>query len=510
MRKASTAVWPGPTKGLLRSGNFTDAPSDGAEVLDNFIPTTTGARQRGGAALHATVDAPVTQLINYRSGGLEKLFAATDAKVFDISAPASPTVAPTPDLTGLSGGDWSFVQFATSGGEFLWMVNGVNPARQYNGTAWATPAITGVSSATLNFVWAHKRRLWAAQKDTLSAWYLPVNAIAGAMVEFPLQGVFRLGGKLLFGGTWSLDSGDGLDDNMVFVTSEGEIAVYQGTDPSIAADWALVGVYRIGPPLSKNAWFRAGGDLIILTEDGIVAVSEALQKDRAALQTAAITAPIEELWQFIVARRTGASKFPVVLWPTRTALLVGAPEQSGTFVSLVANTRTGAWARITGWDIQCSALFQDVAHFGTSDNRIGKADTSGQDFGQPYTSVYVPKFQEFGSSGDKAALHARVIYRAANITPVRLVCFSNYELGSIPPVAPIAVDGGTKWGSGIKWGSGKKWGATSTRIAGSDWQAVGGIGFSLAPCLVVTSNRVAQPEFEILNVHLRYEAASEI
>jgi hypothetical protein len=91
-----------------------------------------------------------------------------------------------------------------------------------------------------------------------------------------------------------------------------------------------------------------------------------------------------------------------------------------------------------------------------------------------------------------------------------LVCFSNYAVGTIPPVAPITIEGGTKWGSGIKWGSGKKWGATSNRIAGSDWQAVAGIGFSLAPCLVVTSDRVAQPEFEIASMHLRYEAASEI
>lgn len=509
-RPASTAVWPAPTKGLIRSGNFVAAPTDAAEVLDNFIPTTTGARQRGGADLHATVDGPVIQLMNYRSGGSEKLFAATETKVFDVTAPADPEVAPTPDLTGLTNGDWSFVQFATAGGEFLWMCNGADSARTYDGAAWATPTITGVASADLDFVWAHKRRLWAVEQNTLSAWYLPVNSIAGAMVEFPLQGVFRLGGRLLFGGTWSLDSGDGLDDNMVFVTSEGEIAVYQGTDPATAADWALVGVYRIGRPLSKNAWFRAGGDLMILTEDGIVPVSEALQKDRAALMTSAITAPIEELWQFIVARRSGTSKFPVVIWPTRTMLVIGTPAQSGTFVSLIANTRTGAWCRITGWDIGCIALFQDVAHFGTSTNQIAKADTGGSDLEMPYTSVCVPKFQELGTPDDKAALHARVLYRAANITPVRLTCFANYAVGTIPAVDPINVDGGTKWGSGIKWGSGAKWGATSQRIAVSDWQAVGGIGFSLAPCLVVTSSRVAQPEFEIASIQLRYETGTAI
>ena len=509
-RPSSSAIWPAPTKGLVRSGNFVAAPPDAAEVLDNFIPTTTGARQRGGATLHATVDAPVVQLMNYRSGALENLFAATAGDVFDVSAPVDPLVAPTADLTGLGSGDWSFLQFATPGGEFLWMCNGVDSARTYDGAAWATPAITGVASADLSFAWAHKKRIWAVEDGTLSAWYLPVNSIAGAMAEFPLQGVFRLGGQLLLGGTWSIDSGDGLDDNMVFVTSEGEIAVYQGTDPAVAADWALVGTYRVGRPLSKNAWFRAGGDFMLLTEDGIVSVSEALQKDRAALMTSAITAPIEELWQATVANRSAASKFPVSIWPTRTLLLIGTPAVGGTNISLVANTRTGAWARITGWDVQCLAIFDDVVYFGTASNTIAKADTGGSDMDVAYTSVCVPKFQELGSPNEKIALHARVLYRAAEVTPVRLTCFANYAVGSLPSVSAIGTESGTTWGGGAKWGGGSKWGSTSTKIAASDWQAVSGMGFSLAPCLVVTSNRLSQPDFEITSIQLRYEVGTAI
>ncbi|MGL5010979.1 MAG: hypothetical protein ACRC6I_13955 [Paracoccaceae bacterium] len=504
-RPATTAVWPAPAKGLIRSGNFVGAPMDAAEVLDNFIPTTTGARQRGGALLHATVAAPVVQMMNYRSGAVEALFAATATAVYDVSAPVDPEVSPAASISGLTSGNWSFVQFATAGGEFLWMVNGADAARHYNGTAWAIPTITGVSSAILNFVWAHKRRIWAVENNTLSAWYLPVNSIAGAMVEFPLDGVFRLGGRLLFGGTWSLDSGDGLDDNMVFVTSEGEIAVYQGSNPADAADWSLVGVYRIGRPLNKNAWFRAGGDLVILTEDGIVPVSEALQKDRAALQTASITAPIEELWQGVVASRSVTSRFPVVLWPTRTLLLIGAPDQANVRLCFVANTRTGAWCRITGWDIQALGIYQDQVFFGTRDNRIARADSGGWDMGLPYASVYVPKFQELGTPDDKVALHARVTYRATTLTPVRLDCFQNYSVGAIPVVDPLSAQIGSKWGGGGKWGTGIKWGGSASKVAVGDWQAVSGMGFSLAPCLVVTSNRLIQPDFEISSMQLRFE-----
>jgi hypothetical protein len=258
-------------------------------------------------------------------------------------------------------------------------------------------AITGVSSDDLSFVWAHKRRLWFVEKNTLSAWYLPVNSIAGAATEFPLDGIFRLGGALLFGGTWSQDSGDGLDDYAVFVTTEGEIAVYQGTDPSTAADWSLVGVYVIGKPLNKNAWFRGGGDFVILTEDGIVPVSEALMKDRAALQAEAITAPIEDLWQAAIANRASAFNFSVSLWSTQTTLFIGTPDLGGGTRVLVANTRTGAWASVTGWDIQCSVIFNDGLYFGTESGFVVRGDVQGADMGLPYSARYVPKFQDFGN-----------------------------------------------------------------------------------------------------------------
>ena len=85
-------------------------------------------------------------------------------------------------------------------------------------------------------------------------------------------------GQFYLGQRGSLDSGSGLDDVCIFVSDQGEIAVYQGTDPASASTWSLVGVYEIGKPLNKHASFGAGGDLAILTEDGIIPVSEALRK----------------------------------------------------------------------------------------------------------------------------------------------------------------------------------------------------------------------------------------
>ncbi|MFK5282932.1 hypothetical protein ACI3PL_25530, partial [Lacticaseibacillus paracasei] len=63
-------------------------------------------------------------------------------------------------------------------------------------------------------------------------------------------------------GQVSMDAGDGLDDKCVFVSSEGEVAVYEGTNPGSAADWRKAGVYQITRPLGQNAKVSAGGDLL--------------------------------------------------------------------------------------------------------------------------------------------------------------------------------------------------------------------------------------------------------
>src|SRR3546814_4932486 len=111
----------------------------------------------------------------------------------------------------------------------------------------------------MSYVWVYKSRLWFAQKDSMTAWYMDnADSIGGTAEPFPLGGVFGLGGSLLFGSAWSIDSSSdsGLSEQNIFVSTEGEVAVYQGSDPGEAATWSKVGVYRIGKPLGARAHFR--------------------------------------------------------------------------------------------------------------------------------------------------------------------------------------------------------------------------------------------------------------
>src|SRR3546814_11463455 len=59
----------------------------------------------------------------------------------------------------------------------------------------------------MSYVWVYKSRLWFAQKDSMTAWYMDnADSIGGTAEPFPLGGVFGLGGSLLFGSAWYIDS----------------------------------------------------------------------------------------------------------------------------------------------------------------------------------------------------------------------------------------------------------------------------------------------------------------
>ena len=373
--------------------------------------------------------------------------------------------------------------------------------------AVSTITLTGVATAALSQVWLFKERLFFVEKNTSSAWYLPVESIGGAATELDLGSVFSKGGSLLFGARWSLDSGSGLDDVCVFVSTVGEIAVYEGTDPASANTWSLVGVYQIGTPLNKHAFFAAGGDLAILTDDGIVSVADALRLDRAALQASAMTFLIEDAWKAAVADSTTAYPINATLWQAGTLLLVGTPDQyEGTNVSFVANARTGAWARITGWDVRCGAVAGDQLYFANNAGKVLKADTGGQDDGSQFSGTYVPKFT-MGPTW-MSANAVGITYRANAELNISLSAHSDYQIDDLTPPGTSIVASGTTWGTGV-WGT-FIWRSASDKNSYTEWQAAYDNGYSLAPSVQITSNQTSKLVFDILATRIRFELGADL
>jgi len=376
------------------------------------------------------------------------------------------------------------------------------------GTSTAhTTAITGVETKALSQVWVWKQRAFFVEGGTQSIWYLPVDSIGGAASEINLGSIFNLGGNVLFGANWSLDSGEGLDDKLVVVTDQGEVAVYGGTDPASASTFTLDGVYRTGDPVDKHGFFSVGGELMIVTRDGIVAMSQLIARDRASTLRSAMSAPIEDVWQTVMSSTNASAAFPPVVayWPTKGRLYVASPvEFESKAASFVANTRTGAWARYVGWDIRSAIIVDDLLYFGADGGVVYQGETSGADDGSAYTGVYIPKFSDCGTPHIKVANHVAIVSRTAAGMTFAAKVLRDFQTAEIVAPQPIAAAGTSSvWGTAV-WGA-FIWGQELPEVGSTKWKSVGANGHYLSPAIAITANQVAAPDVDVTAVKMRFE-----
>ena len=333
-----------------------------AVILDNFFCTPYDVMLRYGYSNWATgITGNVNTLASYSPpSGTIKMFACAGANIYDVTSSGAVGAAVQ---TGLTSDKWQHLNFGTAGGNFLYMVNGADAPRYYDGASWTNAAITGCTPANLINVTAFAKRLWFCEKNTLKVWYLPVLSVAGAATSIDFSGLFNRGGYIMAMGDWSLDAGYGMDDYAVFITSEGQVAIYKGTDPSAPATWALIGVYDIGSPIGRRCLMKYAGDVLIICKDGLAPLSKSLMSSRVNSQEM-LTDKIQHVMSDYTTAYGANFGWETVLYPSENMLLVNVPTSSSTSYQLVMNTISGAWSRFTGWNANCFELHGDLLYFG--------------------------------------------------------------------------------------------------------------------------------------------------
>lgn len=473
-RSASLAP---PTKGWNRKDAIADMPADHAVILDNWFPETDKVTLRRGSANHVTgIGSSVETLIEYTpTTGTGQLFAAAGSAIYDASSAGAVGAAV---VTGLSNARFQQVQMGTAGGQFVLIFNGEDDPRNYNGSSWATtPAITGPTAA--NLIWAnvHQKRLWVGEKESLTAHYLSVNSIGGAATAFSLAGVATLGGYIMGMGTWTRDAGDGADDVAVFLTSEGQAIIYQGTDPSSASTWELVGVFRIGKPIGRRCMIKAGADLVMVTQDGFVTAASVLTLDRSQSEKVALSAQINKAVNDAVRSYGTLFGWQPFIYPRGQMLMFNIPQTETTAHQYVFNTLSGAPCRFTGLNAVCWGLKGDQPYFGTSDGRVVLFDTLTSDNGSAINGDALQAFNNFGSAGvNKAFKLVEPIFESTGNPSAAIDLCLDYQIATPTGVAQESATNSAKWGV-AKWGVGT-WGTDGQVYRG--WRGVRGYGRTAA------------------------------
>lgn len=462
-----------------------------ALILENFFPEPSYLVLRKGYAVHATgMTGTIESLMEWHGPGNRKLKAAVGSAIYDVSSAGAVGVA---EVTGLANARFQTVNFTTPGGTFLMICNGADSMRSYDGTTWATPAITVATSSTFIYPVSFKNRLWFVQKDTTVAWYLPTNSIAGAATSFDLGPLFKLGGKLVAIGTMSQDAGDGPDDYLCFVSSRGEIIIYQGTDPSSATTWAIVGSYRVGLPIGQRPLIDVGGDLAIISTDGVISIVKMMQLDRSVAETAAITSKIQNIFNVLTQTYGGNFGWQGIVYPKSTAVYFNVPMSATRYVQYVMNTITGSWCSYTNMNGACWGLLGDDLYFGGTDGIVYKADTGYFDNNGPITANLKTAWNYFKSKGQNKFF---TLYRPVlqtNGAP-SITMAMNTDFNDIAPTGPITIGGvgNSLWNSAI-WSAGTWGGDQTLSVIWETPQAVGYCGsirlraISLGQNLIINS-----------------------
>lgn len=266
------------------------------------------------------------------------------------------------------------------------------------GTYLVNFGVTGVNPNTFANVNLFKNRLYFTQKNTLKVWYLPVNALGGAASQLDFGGIARNGGFLQGMATWTIDAGQGADDYAVFVTNMGEVIVYNGTDPSDAATWALKGVWQLGYVFSRRFYYKWAGDILLLTQDGLVPLASALQSSRLdpkinitdkiyyAISLAADTYSTEYGWQ-------------VIYFAKPNMLIINVPDTTGT-QQYVMHTISKAWCNFTGINTTCFELNNDDLYFGGT-GFVGKFFDTNADNGANISATCQQAYSYFDKPGQQ-------------------------------------------------------------------------------------------------------------
>lgn len=435
-------------------------PETDAIQLDNIVNVSGALQVRGGTASWAT-------LTNYSSVGTLAVWnGPTSSELWAFAQRSTnATGAFNVSTTGTKSSNASFdafsrthspilswVMFNNVAGHYLYtcVESGADVPAHYNGTTWVEPAITGVTAADLVHVSLFKYRLFFVEKASLSVWYLPIDAIAGAATEMPLGGYFNKGGYILATGTWTVDGGDGIDDLFCVVTNVGQVAVFSGTNPASASSWELVGVFDIAEPLGERRCLsKFGADLYVLTVDGMFSIANVMagrvmgddaftEKIRTAFSNYGRSYKDEQGWQ-------------ALYYPRGRQLIINVPTENtandigGDTVQFVYSTTTKTWSRFTNikgtaWTVFDERLYYCRVAEGTpssGDGTVyraddGTSDVLGATVGGQANTIQVAARQAYAHFDDPARIKyvtmARPVFETdATTFGVRAVIEFDYQ-----------------------------------------------------------------------------------
>lgn len=465
--KAIPVSSPPPIGGWNTRDALNSMPPTDAVLLDNWFPTTGKVTVRKGYTEFigsGMGSGNVDTLAEFHAGSVRKFIAATNSNLYEISSGTASSIG-----SGYSSDQWQWVNFNGS----IFLVNGQDAPLDYDGTTLSATSWTGsgLTISDLIGVNVFKNRLFFWEDDSQDFWYAGPASVTGTLTKFPLSRVGQFGGNLVTMATWTFDGGAGPDDVAVFIMSSGEVIVYQGDDPGDADFWSLIGVYRIGTPINRRGVVKVGGDLVIMTWDDYVSLSEVLQtgqignpsKLSGAVKAASLTNSADFGWQALLYKQGEMIVFNV---PTNDA---DGNKQH------IFNTTTKAATRFKGINARCFGIYNSNLYFGSTDGKVYQADTGANDDGGSISADGRTAWSSFTSNTSGRVSAVRPVLEAQGQISFESAVGYDYQ-DALAPAPSSSVPGDSLWDTAI-WDVATWAGESLTSLA---WKAARGYGQSIS------------------------------
>lgn len=474
MATAQTGHIPSPVGGLNTVAAGSAMPEGDCIQCNNLVSGQYGLRSRLGSrewctGLTGNLAPEVRTLLPFTGStrSSSRLFAATDTGIWDVTdSSTSPSQVLAFAVQLGEAGRGVCHSMTTAGGHFLLYADEENGYHVYseNTDTWtAVPfggggsEVTGVDPADCCFVMVWKSRVWFVEKGTANAWYLPAGSIFGTATKLNLDRAaqFRAGGGLVGLWNWTLDGGVGIDDFLVAISDGGDVAVYQGSDPSSADTFGLKGTWSAGAvPSGRRIATPFGGDLLLLSKSGIRPLSQLVNGGDGAGVYA--TAKISNLFSELTLTRSELPGWGLYLHPEDNALMVAVPTTAGQPTEqLVQSLWNRGWSRYRDLPLLAAAVWEKKLYFGTVDGRVmvNDGDVDGVTLDDPdaYSEVQwslLTSFTNLGNAQQKQVQMIRPLLIANTTRPTAdAEARYTYNLNEVAEVSPGA-------GSGDVWDSG--------------------------------------------------------
>lgn len=513
--KSRDVIIPAPVLGLNARDAVSAMQPLYALKMDNYYPLGSSVVLRNGYEKYLTLGTAgsgIQALVAYKKPNNNKMLAVYNKKIYNVSATSE---GEEYESIALTDDNCQTVQYK----DYLYFMNGADTPIAYYVDSNSEEHIdnwgfsgTNLTDTRIIAGAVSKERLWFVEKDTLTVWFGGAGNISGTLKSFDLSQVAKCGGSLVAVANWTLDGGQGIDDLTVFITSEGEVLIYAGTNPEDPDDWGIKGSYRIAKPIGYNCTMKYQGDIVIITEDGYMPLGKMLSVSNSGETNYVFSDVIREL----VLSRTAINKskrgWQSVIFSKKGFALFNVPNASQ-FEQHVINVNTGAWCRWTINRAHCWCVYENELYYG-GDDAVFKFNDGYSDDGNTIEGTIEQAYNNFGTP----------VLKKINLLNPRTKCSAKYQLviytntdfksrnvnymtsvgnvsGSLWKVAmwsnvSIGADAGYKWGNNY-----------DANILNSQWVASSAIGSSIS---IVFKTKTSGNKIEWYDTAMRYELGSGI